>query len=218
MELLISSINEHKQAFYNRLIICIVLSNENKIYMKKIVLMGFMYLGMLAPVAAQGYCGRDECYSAEINGSPFTFRDYWQVNTLLLRQQSSMDGRVPSRKVITINFNGNTYLDSAKGKQFDESIQLEIVYEEEMIGTPSVYTISAHYKGTNYSVLKGKNDLVITDFIWEGDQRSFRITANINCTMHAWGEPLNSGNDIVLKAHVENALVDVPGWLLSSKN
>ncbi len=180
--------------------------------------MGFMYLGMLAPVAAQGYCGRDECYSAEINGSPFIFRDYWQVNTLLLRQQSSMDGRIPSRKVITINFNGNTYIDSAKGKQFNESIQLEIVYEEEMKGVPSVYTISAHYKGTNYSVIKGKNDLLITDFKWEADQHSFRITANVNCVMHPWGEPLNSGNDIVLKAHVENALVDVPGWLLSSKN
>lgn len=183
--------------------------------MKKQLLLALMYLGMLAPVAAQGYCGRDECYSAELNNQPFIFRNYWQVNTNLIRQQASMDGRIPARKVITINFNGNTYADSTTGKQFDESIQVEINYEEEKLGEPSVYTVSAHYKWGVYSVLKTKDALKITAFKWEPDRSSFRISVDIDCVMHKWGEPLNSASDIPFKAHVENALISVPGWLLS---
>lgn len=174
-----------------------------------------MQVVLSALVSAQGYCERDQCFMAEVNGTPFQFRSYWPVSTQLLRQQGSMDGRMPERKVISIMFNGNSYVDSATGRQINESVQLEINYENEKLGEPSVYTVSMQYETGVYSIIKGSGSLVVTSFKWEPDMRSFRISADVNCSVHKWGDFSDDSNQRHLKVHLENALVSVPGWLLS---
>ncbi len=182
--------------------------------MRRMILLMAVQVWLCTSIFAQGYCERDQCYYAEVNGASFQFRDYWPVSTQLIRQQGSLDGRIPGRKVITILFNGVTLGDSVQGRQFDESIELEINYDELNPTQADIYTIALHYKNGVYSALKTDTALKISGFKWEPNRDSFRLTAEINCRMHQWSTPLGSENDVLLKAHIENALVTVPGWLL----
>ncbi|HLP21088.1 MAG TPA: hypothetical protein VK174_12335 [Chitinophagales bacterium] len=165
---------------------------------------------------AQDLCYEQQCFSATVNDTSFQFRDYWPLSATLIRQQASMDGRVPARSVITIVLSGQTYLD-VNGKQFNEGIQFEILYEDIKEGEPEVYTVSLHYGSDLYSVLKKEGSLVVTDLKPEPGQQAFRISAVFNCKMRSWAAAYEKKEDVVLEGKIQNVLVNVPGWMVSKK-
>ena len=163
---------------------------------------------------AKDLCFEQQCFFATVNDTPFVFREYWPISSSLIRQQGSMDGRAPQRTIISVFLSGASYPDK-NGKQFNESIQFEILYEEGKTGEPELYTTSLHYQSELYSVVRQKGSLVISDFKYEPDKQAFRISLRFNCVMHSWSAAYENKEDVLLKGEISNVLVQVPGWLLS---
>ncbi len=163
---------------------------------------------------AQNVCVDGQCLSASLNDTSFQFREYWPINASLSRQQGSMNGKKPNRTIISMVLNGTSYTQS-NGKQFCEGIQLEIAYEEGKLATEPTYTVYLQYQSGLYTVNTEEGTLKVTSFVIEPDKRSFRLSAELDCSMRSWCYPVDNKEALQLKATFSNMLITVPEWLVA---
>jgi hypothetical protein len=148
-------------------------------------------------------------FTASVDGKPFQLREDQLCRGVLVSKPGTMDGRTPARTVISINFNGA----SVEKTPFDESMQFEILYEEEKTGEPGTYTIALKYQSADYSIIKEQSKLKITQFIWEADHKHFKLSSEFDCKMRSWGYPSDGKKDVSLKGRMSNVRITVPSWI-----
>lgn len=152
-------------------------------------------------------------FVAMINGRTFKLRDDQLFRGLLVTKSPSMDGRTPARTVISTVFNGPTYSTDA-GKEFNESISVEIDYHADKTGPYDAFAFAMQYESTNYFMLRENCKLNVTQFAWEEDKKHFRLSADFDCKMRSWGYPGDGSQDVALKGRMSNVRITVPSWLV----
>ncbi|MCX6200411.1 MAG: hypothetical protein NTY88_14520 [Bacteroidetes bacterium] len=155
-------------------------------------------------------------FFATVDGKMFKLRDDQLFRGLAMNKAGSMDGRSTPRTIISTTFNGSNY-DLPDGKMFSESVQFEISYEPEKLGTPSLFAVALQYQSTNYYIVKEQSKLNITQFDWEVDKKHFRLSADYDCKLRSWGYPSDGKKDVSLKGRMTNIRITVPSWL-TAKN
>lgn len=153
---------------------------------------------------------------ATIDGKAFQFRDDQLYRGVVTNKNGSLDGRAPSRTVITTTFNGLSY-NAAEGRLFNEAVQFELGYEPEVTGDLKYYGVAVQYLSANYFMLKDYSKLRVTAFEWESDKKHFLISAEYDCKMRSWGYPTDGKEDVNLKGKFTNIRITVPSWL-NAKN
>lgn len=151
-------------------------------------------------------------FHATIDAKPFQLRDDQLYRGLVSNKNGSLDGRVPSRTVITTTFNGLSY-NVDEGRLFNEAIQFELGYEPEVTGDLKYYGVAMQYLSANYFILKDNSKLKVTSFQWESDKKHFLISAEYECKMRSWGYPTDGKQDVMLKGKFSNIRVTLPSWL-----
>lgn len=182
--------------------------------MKYVTLILLLPLFISQSAFAQDVCIDGQCFSTTLNDNSFRFRDYWPINASLSQQQGSMNGKKPNRTVISLVLNGTTY-EQSNGKPFCEGIQIEIAFEEGKLAAEPNYTVYLQYESGLYTLNTEERTLKITSFKQELDHRSFRLTAEIDCRMHSWCYPIDSKEELQLKAKFSNILITVPDWMVA---
>lgn len=155
----------------------------------------------------------DGMMMASINGKPFTLRQDQLVNGMLLTKSGSMDGRIPTRTVITTTFYGSSY--TFNNTTFDENISLELQYDCDKKCTGNLFAFSLQYDSTNYYMVREQSQLTISHFACEADKRHFRLSGEFTCSMRSWGYPTYNKPDITLKGRLINLRITIPGWFAS---
>lgn len=150
-------------------------------------------------------------FTATIDGKPFKLRDDQLYRGLLVTKSPSMDGRTPARTVITTNFNGFSY--TIDGKEFTESIAVEIGYQPDKTGEYTSFSYALQYQSTNYFMVPDGSKMNVSRFEWEADKKHFLITADFECKMRSWGYPGDGKRDATLKGKMTNIRITVPSWL-----
>jgi len=151
-------------------------------------------------------------FYATVDGKMFKVREDQLFRGILVSKSASMDGRTPSRTVISTTFNGATY-DKADKTPFTESVAFEMSYEESKLGPPAIFSIALQVNSTDYSMVKETSKIKITDFVWEADHKHFHLSADFDCQMRSWGYPSDNKKDVNLKGHMTNIRITVPSWL-----
>ncbi len=151
-------------------------------------------------------------FFATVDGKMFKLRDGELFRGILISKSASMDGRTPARTVISTTFNGLTY-DKSDKTPFNESVSFEMSYEDSKTGEPTTYSSALQFTSTDYSMVKEKSKIKITQFTWETDHKHFRMSADFDCTMRSWGYPADNKKDVNLKGHMTNIRITVPSWV-----
>lgn len=151
-------------------------------------------------------------FYATIDGKMFKLREDQLFRGLLMTKSASMDGRTPSKTVISTTFNGSSY-DNADGRLFSELAQFEIGYDGEKLGAPSGYAIALQFDATNYFMLTEGSQLEITKFEWESDKKHFNLSAEFNCKLRSFGYPNDGKKDVVFKGRMSDIRITVPSWI-----
>jgi len=155
-------------------------------------------------------------FYATVDGKMFKLRDDQLFRGILVSKSASMDGRTPSRTVISANFNGATY-DKPDKTPFNESVSFEMSYEDSKTGAPDIFSFALQYNSTDYSMVKESSKVKITQFAWEPDHKHFRLSADFDCQMRSWGYPSDNKKDVNLKGHMTNIRITVPSWIAAKK-
>ncbi len=163
---------------------------------------------------AQNICVDGQCFSTSLNDSSFLFREYWPINATLSQQQGSMNGKKPNRTIISLALNGSTYTQS-NGNSFCEGVQLEISFEEGKLAAEPTYTVYMQYQSGLYTVNTEEGTLKINSFKLEPDQHSFRLFAELDCSMRSWNYAIDNKDAIRMKANFSNILITIPEWLVA---
>ena len=182
--------------------------------MKNLTLIFLLPLFISQAVNAQNVCVDGQCFSTTLNDTSFQFRDYWPINATLSQQQGSMNDKKPNRTIISLVLNGTTYT-QINGKPFCDGIQLEIAYEQGKLAAEPSYTVYLQYQSGLYTINTEAGTLKIISFKPEADQRSFRLTAELDCRMRSWNSPMDNKEELQLKAMFSNILIPVPEWLVA---
>ena len=151
-------------------------------------------------------------FYATADGKMFKLRDDQLFRGILVSKSASMDGRTPSRTVISTTFNGATY-DKPDKTPFTESVAFEMSYEDSKTGTPDIFSVALQYNSTDYAMVKESSKIKITQFVWEADHKHFHLSADFDCQMRSWGYPSDNKKDVNLKGHMTNIRITVPSWL-----
>ncbi len=155
-------------------------------------------------------------FSATVDGKAFQLSEGQLFRGLVTNKQGTMDGREPARTVISTTFNGRNS-NQAEGRLVNEAITIEINYEPDKMGEPSMFTLAMQYESANYFVLKDQSKLTITQFEWEADKKHFLLSADYNCKVRSWGAPADGKKDLSLKGRMSNIRITVPSWV-TAKN
>lgn len=151
-------------------------------------------------------------FYAVVDNKPFELRQDQLLRGIVMNKPGSMDGRAPSRTVISAIFNGPVYnLD--EGRLFNEALQFEIGYEGSKLGVPNYYAVGMQYKSGNYYMLPEKSKINITALEWETDNKHFRLSADFDCKLRSWGYPDDSKPDVHLVGNLNKLRVTVPSWV-----
>jgi hypothetical protein len=153
-------------------------------------------------------------FYATVDGKMFKLRDDQLFRGILVSKSASMDGRTPSRTVMSTTFNGVTY-DKPDKSPFNESVAFEMSYEDSKTGAPDIFSVALQYNSTDYSMVKESSKIKITQFVWETDHKHFHLSADFDCQMRSWGYPSDNKKDVNLKGHMTNIRITVPSWLAS---
>ncbi len=158
-----------------------------------------------------------QCYGASVDNESFEVRDYTPLTAALVRQPSSMDGRSPAKKIISILLDGKSYTES-DGSGFNEIVQIELSFADLMVPDPTLFSVSLQHNSTVYSMVKGdSSNITITDFIWSMDHKSFTVSLNFNCAMRSWAYASTGKGEVNLKGKMSKIRVAVPGWITACK-
>jgi hypothetical protein len=155
-------------------------------------------------------------FSATLDGKVYQLKQDQLYRGVVINKTGSMDGRTPTRTLISTTFNGPSY-DAAEGRLFNENIQFEILYEADKTGEPGFYSIGMQYESGNYYNIKEQSKLTITKFEWENDKKHFNLSADFNCKLRSWGAPADGKKDVTLKGKMTNIRITVPSWV-TAKN
>ncbi|HRG90565.1 MAG TPA: hypothetical protein PLW44_16195 [Chitinophagales bacterium] len=155
-------------------------------------------------------------FSATLDGKVYQLKQDQLLRGVVINKTGSMDGRTPTRTLISATFNGPSY-DAAEGRLFNENIQFEILYEADKTGEPAYYLVGMQYESGNYHNIKEQSKLTITKFEWESDKKHFNLSADFNCKLRSWGAPTDGKKDILLKGKMTNIRITVPSWV-TAKN
>ena len=151
-------------------------------------------------------------FYATVDGKVFQLQEDQLFRGLVMNKAGSMDGRIPTRAVISTSFNGPSY-DMSKDRLFNENIQFEMKYEPDKTGEPEMYAVAMQYESANYFIVKEQSKITITQFDWESDKKHFRLSADFNCKLRSSGAPADGKKDIALKGKMNNIRVTVPSWI-----
>ncbi len=155
-------------------------------------------------------------FYATVDGKMFKVREDQLFRGILVSKSASMDGRTPSRTVISTTFNGPTY-DKPDKSPFSESVAFEMSYEDSKTGPPALFSVALQFNSTDYSMVKDVSKIKITDFVWEPDHKHFHLSADFDCQMRSWGYPSDNKKDVNLKGHMTNIRITVPSWIGNKK-
>ncbi|HLP19957.1 MAG TPA: hypothetical protein VK174_06630 [Chitinophagales bacterium] len=155
-------------------------------------------------------------FSATLDGKPFQLKPDQLFRGIVMSKTGSMDGRTPTRTLISTTFNGPTY-NATEGRLFNENIVIEINYEADKTGEPSFHAIAMQYESANYYNIKEQSKINVTGFVWESDKKHFSISAEFACKLRSWGAPADGKKDISLKGKMNNIRITVPSWV-TAKN
>ena len=150
-------------------------------------------------------------FYATVDGKMFKLQEGQLLKGILEKKGGTMDGRTPSRTVITTIINGTSY-DKPDKTMFTETVSFEMSYEEAKLGEPDKYSVALQYNSNDYKMVKDKSKVKITSITWDDDRKHFRLSADFDCQMRSWGYPNDNKKDVSLKGHLTNIKVTVPSW------
>ena len=154
-------------------------------------------------------------FNATVNGISFELSNEQLYRGLLVNRAASMDGKIPTRTLISTSFTG---VSSGDGRLVADNIQFEIGYKPDKTGTPENCVVSMQYQNTNYHMVKELSKLNITSFVWEDDRKHFIVSADFDCKMRSFGYPSDGIKDVALKGKMVNIRITVPSWLAAKAN
>lgn len=152
-------------------------------------------------------------FSASVNGKNFELSNGQLFRGIVAKKSGTLDGRIPTRTVITATFNGPSY-DMAEGRFFNENIQLNINYQPDKTGEAEMFDATMQYESGNYYSIVGQSKLTVTGFEWDSDKKYFWLSATFNCTLRSSGAPADGKQDISLSGQMKNIRITVPGWAM----
>jgi hypothetical protein len=155
-------------------------------------------------------------FNATVNGSYFELSNEQLYRGLLVSRAASMDGKIPSRTVISTSFFGPA--NGADGRLIADNIQFEIGYNPDKTRAPDNYVVTMQYKNANYYMVKESSKLNVSSFEWESDRKHFVMSADFECKMRSFGHPSDGRRDVALRGKMANIRVTVPSWLAAKAN
>jgi hypothetical protein len=150
-------------------------------------------------------------FYATVDGKMFKLQEGQVLKGILEKKAGTMDGRTPTRTVISTIFNGNSY-DKPDKTPFTETVSLEMSYDDSKLGEPEKFSMALQYSSNDYKMMKEKSKVKITAITWDDDHKHFRLSADFDCWMRSWGYPNDNKKDVNLKGHLTNIKVTVPSW------
>lgn len=154
-------------------------------------------------------------FSATVNGTYFELSNEQLYRGLLVNRAASMDGKIPSRTVISTSFTG---VGNGEGRLVSDNIQFEIGYKPDKTGAPENCVVTMQYKNMNYHMVKELSKMNITSFMWEHDRKHFIVSVDFDCKMRSFGHPTDGVKDIALRGKMANIRITVPSWLAAKTN
>lgn len=168
-------------------------------------------------LASGEQCVAGSCYGASVDNEIFEVRDYFPFVANVIAQPSSLDGRAPARTVISLTLDGKSYT-GKDGSAFNETVQLELTFADPMLPDTKLLSASLLHNSTVYAMVKGdSSNIIIRDFTWSSDHRSFILSVNFDCIMRCWEHASTGKKDVILKGEMSKIQVTVPGWITASK-
>lgn len=155
-------------------------------------------------------------FKALVDGEPFQLGNEQLYRGLLVTRAASMDGKIPSRTVISTSFTGNS--SAGDGRLIADNIQFEIEYDANKTGSSSNYAVTMQYRNVNYYMVKEQSKLGIVSLSWESDKKHFVVTSDFDCKMRSFNYPSDGVKDVLLKGRMSNIRITVPSWLAAKTN
>lgn len=153
-------------------------------------------------------------FSATINGKNFELSTGQLFRGIVAKKSGTLDGRVPTRTVITAAFKGPSY-DMAEGRFFNENIVFNINYQPDITGEPEMFDATMQYESGNYYSIDGQSKFTITGFEWDSDKKYFWLSATFNCKLRSSGAPADGKKDITVIGQMKNIRITVPSWAMA---
>lgn len=152
-------------------------------------------------------------FKALVDGEPFQLSNEQLYRGLLVTRAASMDGKIPTRTVISTSFTGNSSV--GDGRLIADNIQFEIEYNANKAGSSSNCIVTMQYRNVNYYMVKEQSKLNIVSLAWESDKKHFVISSDFDCKMRSFNYPSDGVKDVLLKGRMSNIRITVPSWLAS---
>ena len=146
------------------------------------------------------------------NKSMFELRDNYKYKAELVNKNAAIDGRSTMRVVNSMEFFGNSF-NNAEGKQYDESLAMDIDFNNGRVSDDNGFVIEMKYDGESYFHLPAQSKFKVHRIDWSSDQRYFFLTAEFDLKMKRWGFPSESQPVIKVKGRMSGIKVTVPAWV-----